>query len=90
LGLFSSDIPAAEKAYDEKREEVIAYQKKQKRRGFRFFHANDLIRFSKLVKPKQHAGFVHVQGLGPACSNFGNVVVTNLIQVCDRQSSNCR
>jgi hypothetical protein len=38
---------------------------------------------NKLVKPKEQAGFVHVQGLGPACSNFGNAVVTNLIQVID-------
>ena len=41
LGFIQQRYSCREKAYDEKREEVIAYQKKQKRRGFRFIHAND-------------------------------------------------
>jgi hypothetical protein len=41
LGFIQQRYSCREKAYDEKGEEVIAYQKKQKRRGFGFIHAND-------------------------------------------------
>jgi hypothetical protein len=43
LGFIQQRYSCREKAYDEKREEVIAYQKKQKRRAFRIIHANDAI-----------------------------------------------
>jgi hypothetical protein len=51
LGFIQQRYSCREKAYDEKREEVIAYQQKQKRMTFRIIHANDLIRLSKPVKP---------------------------------------
>jgi hypothetical protein len=41
LGFVQQRYSCREKAYDEKREKVIGYQKKQKRRGFRFIHGSE-------------------------------------------------
>ena len=47
LGFIQQRYSCREKAYDEKREEVIGDQEKQKRRGFRFIHANDANRVAR-------------------------------------------